>query len=212
MSKTCCIVAAGPSEAYIEDGAYIIAADAGIKKLNALGINADLIIGDFDSSEEKPKGDNVITFPIKKDDTDTMLALKEAIKRGFNRVIISGGVGGELDHTIANLQALIFAVKQGKKAYLVGDGYTATVIDNTSSLSFVKKDSGRCSVFAVGGDTIGVNISGLNYEAENITLSPSFPIGVSNSFISKEAKISAGEGTLLVIWQGSPEDINEHYR
>jgi thiamine pyrophosphokinase len=207
MSKTCCIVAAGPSEAYFEDGAYIIAADAGIKKLNALGINADLIIGDFDSSEEKPKGDNVITFPIKKDDTDTLLALKEAIKRGFDRVIISGGVGGELDHTIANIQTLDFALEQGIRAYLVGEGYTVTVIDNASSLSFVKKDFGRCSVFAYGGYAGGVNICGLKYEAENITLTPSFPIGVSNSFVSKKAEISVREGRLLIIWQGSAEDV-----
>ena len=106
--KLCCIVGAGPSELYTVDGAFIIAADAGIEKLNKAGIVPDLIIGDFDSLGTRPSGENVRVFPIEKDDTDTMLALKEAISLGYDTVIISGGLGGELDHTMANLQTLLY--------------------------------------------------------------------------------------------------------
>ena len=207
MRKTCCIVAAGPSEIYLEDGAYIIAADAGAKKLEDKGITADLIIGDFDSSDQIPTGNNVMVFPVKKDDTDTLLAIKEAIRLGYNRIIISGGIGGELDHLIANIQSLIFASEKNVNAYLVGDGYTLTVIKNGECLKFNKKDHGRVSAFAVGGNAEGVNISGLKYEAENVTVTPSFPIGVSNSFIGENAEIKVGNGSLLIVWQGRPEDI-----
>ena len=93
--KLCCIVGAGPSELYIENGALIIAADAGIEKLNKAGIMPDLIMGDFDSLGTRPSGENVRVFPIEKDDTDTMLALKEAISLGYDTVIISGGLGGK---------------------------------------------------------------------------------------------------------------------
>lgn len=198
MSKICCIVAAGPSEIYIPNGAFIIAADAGIKKLEDRGVIPDLIIGDFDSLGQKPTGENVLTFPIEKDDTDTMLALKEAIKRGFVTVYISGGVGGELDHTVANLQALLYARKNGISAFLTDGITTATVVSD--SITFGKENTGRCSVFAFGGEAKGVTISGLKYEASGITLSPSFPLGVSNCFIGQQSSISVKNGYLLVIY------------
>ncbi len=204
--KLCCIVGAGPSELYIENEAFIIAADAGIEKLNKAGITPNLIIGDFDSLGERPLGENVQIFPVEKDDTDTMLALKEAISLGYDTVIISGGLGGELDHTVANLQTLLYAKQNGVNAFLTDGITTATVISD--SIVLAAENVGRCSVFAFGGDARGVSISGLKYEAENITLSPSFPLGVSNHFIGKKAKISLESGRLLVIYNGKPNIKN----
>lgn len=198
--KLCCIVGAGPSELYTVKGAFIIAADAGVGKLNKAGIVPNLIIGDFDSYGERPNGENVRVFPVEKDDTDTMLALKEAIKRGFDTVYISGGIGGELDHTVANLQALLYARKNGVSAFLADGIQTATVIDSASPLFFDEDMRGRCSVFAFGGDAHGVDIKGLKYEAEDVTLSPSFPLGVSNAFNGKNASVSVKNGYLLVIY------------
>ena len=62
--KLCCIVGAGPSELYTVKDAYIIAADAGIEKLNKAGIVPDMIIGDFDSLSTRPSGENVRVFPV----------------------------------------------------------------------------------------------------------------------------------------------------
>ncbi|MBO5039598.1 MAG: thiamine diphosphokinase [Clostridia bacterium] len=204
--KLCCIVGAGPSELYIENGAFVIAADAGIEKLNKAGIAPDLIIGDFDSLGTRPSGENVRVFPVEKDDTDTMLALKEAISLGYDTVIISGGLGGELDHTMANLQTLLYACNNGINAFLTDGITTATVISDSITLG--SESSGRCSVFAFGGEAIGVSISGLKYEASGITLSPSFPLGVSNHFVGKEAKISLESGRLLIIYNGKPNIKN----
>lgn len=204
--KLCCIVGAGPSELYIENGAFVIAADAGIEKLNKAGITPDLIIGDFDSLGSSPSGENVRVFPVEKDDTDTMLALKEAISLGYDTVIISGGLGGELDHTVANLQTLLYACDNGVNAFLTDGVTTATVVSD--SIVLEAENVGRCSVFAFGGEARGVNISGLKYEAEGITLSPSFPLGVSNHFTQKEAKISLQSGRLLVIYNGKPNIKN----
>lgn len=204
--KLCCIVGAGPSELYIENGAFVIAADAGIEKLNKAGIVPDLIIGDFDSLGTRPSGENVRVFPVEKDDTDTLLALKEAMSLGYDTAIISGGLGGELDHTIANLQSLLYASERGITAFLTDGITTATVVSDSITLG--KDNSGRCSVFAFGGEARGVCISGLKYEAENVTLSPSFPLGVSNSFIGEEASISVESGRLLIIYNGKPNTEN----
>lgn len=204
MDKKCCIVAAGPSELYITEDSFIIAADAGLKKLNEKGIKADLIIGDFDSGEE-PIGENVIKFPVEKDDTDTLLALKEGIKAGYDTFYISGGIGGQLDHTVANLQALAYAVENGVRAYLVGNGQCAFVTD--IGACFKAKKEGRFSAFAFGGDAENVKISGLKYESGGVTLKSSFPLGVSNAFIGNESSVTLEKGKLLIIFDGTPDDV-----
>ncbi len=207
MQKICCIVASGPSEIYLIEGAYIIAADGGIDKLKNKGVIPDLIVGDFDSSSSCPTGDNVITFPVKKDDTDTLLAIKEAIKRGFDRIVISGGMGGSLDHTVANLQSLSYALDNGATAFLTDGSQSAVIVNGTAVIQ--GKKGNRCSVFAFGGEAEGVTLRGLEYEGDSISLTPNFPLGVSNSFTDCEAEISVKKGKILVIWQGSPKRCEE---
>lgn len=203
--KLCQIIGAGPSDFTVREDAYIICADGGYERLVGMNVSPDLIIGDFDSSENVPSG-NVKRFPIKKDDTDTLLALKEAISLGFDTVYIFGGMGGQLDHTIANLQSLLFARRSGVNAILCGYGQCAAVIDSSCSLSFKGISEGRLSVFAFGGEAVGVRVSGAEYEADGISLLPSFPLGVSNGFVGSDVSIRLEDGVLLVIWEGAPED------
>ncbi len=206
MSSICCIVGAGPSPAFIKDGAFVIAADGGLDKVKSLGVVPDLILGDFDSLEIRPEGKNVMTFPVEKDDTDTMLAIKEAIGRGYTTLYISGGVGGRLDHTVANLQSLLYAAEKGACAYLVGEKETAAVLTD-GSVSFRDTCRGKISVFSVDAMAEGVTIDGLQYEVTDVSLTNRFPLGVSNAFIRKPASVSVRKGTLLLIWEGRPEDM-----
>ena len=163
-------------------------------------------MGDFDSLASPPKGDNVLTFPKDKNDTDTLLAIKEALGRGYEKIFISGGVGGRLDHTIANIQSLIFANKLGAEAYLCGDGETVTVI-NGRKAEFSETCRGYISVFSLNENAVGVNIEGLKYSVSGASLSNMFPIGVSNEFVGKKAVVSAENGMLSLIWQGLPDDV-----
>lgn len=208
MDPICCIIGAGPSSAYVTEGAFVIAADGGLDKLNALHITPDLILGDFDSLGDRPMGENVLTFPVEKDDTDTMLAIKEAVKRGYKTLYISGGVGGRLDHTIANIQSLWFADRLGVRAFLVGQGQTLTVLTDGEA-SFSADCRGKISLFSMGDRADGVTVKGLKYETEGITLSGSFPLGVSNEFAGKSAQVKVENGTLLLIWEGLPCDLTE---
>ncbi len=206
MSSICCIVGAGPSPAFVKEGAFVIAADGGLEKVKSLGITPDLILGDFDSLETRPEGENVMTFPVEKDDTDTMLAVKEAIGRGYKTLYISGGVGGRLDHTVANLQSLLYAAEKGACAYLVGEKETVAVLTD-GSVSFRDTCRGKISVFAVDAMAEDVTIAGLQYETVGVSLTNRFPLGVSNAFIGKPASVSVKKGTLLLIWEGRPEDM-----
>ena len=201
--KKCVIVGAMPAENIITDkDTLVIAADAGIINLERCGIEPDIIIGDFDSLGSIPKGDNVITYPKEKDDTDTMLAVKKGMEKGADEFYIYGGTGGRLDHTIANIQSLAYIAKKGGRGYILDKETCITVIKDSGIT--IKAHSGNdLSVFAFGGSAQGVCLKGLKYEVNDVVLTPCFPLGVSNSFKEKEAVISVKKGMLCIIWKRS---------
>lgn len=97
---------------------FVIAADAGLRYLEQVGIPADLVIGDFDTLEEIPTGANVVRLSCEKDDTDMLAAVREGIKAGYKEFHIYGGTGGRIDHTLANLQVLAYLAGNGMQGFL----------------------------------------------------------------------------------------------
>lgn len=190
----------------IRDGDLILAADGGLRHLQQRNIVPHGILGDFDSLGYVPKGAAV--YPVEKDDTDAMLAVRLGLKKGFREFVIYGGLDGpRLDHTVANFQTLQYLCDQGAAGYLVGKDYMVTVLKN-GSLRFPAEAEGIVSVFCMGADARGVRIRGLQYSLENGTLTAGFPLGVSNHFVGQEAEIAVKDGSLLVLWDrknGFPE-------
>ncbi len=177
---------------------YIIAADGGLQHTNAIGITPNAILGDFDSLGYTPE--NATVFPVEKDDTDAMLAVRQALSMGFREIHLYGALDGpRLDHTIANLQTLQFLADHGATGYLIGCDYMATVVKN-GSISFPESATGILSVFCMGQDAQGVTLSGLKYDLTEGTLTPGFPLGVSNHFTGKTATVSVKNGSLLVLY------------
>lgn len=179
---------------------YIIAADGGLKALERTSIEPHLIVGDFDSYEKIPDKDNIIRLPVKKDDTDTIFAIKTALNKGYKTFVFYGCIGGRLDHTLANLQAATFIAENNGNAVFIDGIYSLTVIKN-SSITFSADCKGTVSAFAVYDKAYGVTEKGLLYSLDNAELTPAFPLGVSNEFIGKEAIISVKNGVLCIIWR-----------
>lgn len=190
----------------LQPGDFIIAADGGLQHTEKLGIVPNEIIGDFDSLGFTPQGANV--FPVEKDDTDAMLAVRRGLSLGFREFVIYGSLDGpRLDHTIANFQTLQYLADHDAVGYLVGIGYIVTVLKN-GTVRFPAEKTGTLSVFCLGADATGVDIRGLYYPLENGTLTAGFPLGVSNHFTGEEAEIRVKDGSLLILWDrknGFPE-------
>ena len=185
-------------EAPIREGDLVIAADGGLMHTEALGIRPDVILGDFDSLGYVPEGSRV--FPVRKDDTDLMLALRHGLDAGYREFTVYGAMDGpRLDHTVANLQALVFLEERGAHGQLVGKTYIATALRN-GTIRFPAGSEGILSVFCMGADCHGVELAGLSYPMENGTLRSGFPLGVSNHFIGKAASVRVGHGSLLAMW------------
>ena len=201
MKDVCVIVAAAPfcSEGIKKvDNAFIIAADRGLKTAEAFNINPDIVIGDFDSLGEIPKRENVIRLNPVKDDTDTLYCVKTALERGFKTMLIYGGTGGRTEHTLANIATLIYAKEHGANALLIGEGEIIIAVQN-ESLRFKRQCEGFFSLFSAQRE-INVTLKGLKYEVENKAVYNSFPIGVSNEFIGKEAFVKVC-GTAIIVYE-----------
>ena len=178
----------------------VIAADGGLRHTEKLGITPDVVLGDFDSLGYAPQGANV--FPVEKDDTDAMLAVRRGLQLGYREFLLYGSLDGpRLDHTVANFQTLQFLCDHDAFGILAGVNTMAAVVKN-GSLSFPAGCEGTVSVFCMGRDASGVTLKGLYYPLENGTLTAGFPLGVSNHFTGDAAEISVADGSLLVIWEG----------
>lgn len=199
----CFIFAAGDFDGLAErpaPGDLILAADAGYRNCRAAGLRPDLVVGDFDSMDA-PEDETLLRLPVEKDDTDTLRAARLGLERGCRDFVLCGGTGGRrADHTLANLQTLVFLASRGAEARMTAPGCVWRTLKN-ARLDFPAGMRGTLSVFCPDGEARGVTIRGTKYELENGVLRSDFPLGVSNSFTGGAAYVSVAEGTLLLYYE-----------
>lgn len=189
----------------------LIAADGGMDYCRQMELVPDVCLGDFDSispeegeersgKECRSQTGDVLTIrlPREKDDTDMLVALKYGMGQGCLEFHMFGGCGGRLDHTIANLQCLVFLRRQSCRGYLYFQEGRAFVLKN-EAVTFDPQEQGVLSLFAMGERAEGVTIKGLKYELTDAVLTNEFPVGVSNEFTGRNCSVSVKKGELLVI-------------
>lgn len=203
--KRCIIFGAGVYDSTpvrIQNGDFVIAADAGYEKCASLGITPDIIIGDFDSSKNIPEGENIIRLPVHKDVTDLDAAVSRGLEQNYDEFHIYGGLGGRPDHSFANYSLIVSLAKKGKKAFLYGENYIITAVQN-STVEINSKKGDTVSVFSWTEKSEGVSYTGLEYELRNAILERDFSLGVSNSLSDTKAKISVQNGILLIMQENN---------
>lgn len=190
-------------------GDLVIAADAGYRACRAAGITPDLLLGDFDSMEQPADFANVVRSPVEKDDTDTMLAVKTALEEGCREVFLYGGTGGvRLDHTLANLQSLLYLRRRGARGWMYDRDFLWTVIENETLTVDRTVEWGLLSAFCLGADASGVDEEGVQYPLRDAVLTAEFPLGVSNHILEPTARITVRQGALAVGWQLPEEPLS----
>lgn len=201
--RRCIIVGAGDfhENAWIyEKGDYLIAADGGFEHLRKMKIIPDMLIGDMDSIKQEYDGSEIKMkkLPREKDDTDMLAAIKEGIAVGCKEFLIYGALGGErIDHSIANIQCLMYLHNHGAKGVLYGVNDRMELLCN-DRIEYPATMKGILSVFAFGGDAMGVTEKGLKYSVQDATIKMEFPIGVSNEFIGQKSMVEVKDGMLLL--------------
>ena len=202
--KRCVIVGGAEINHYevireqLRDDDYMIFCDSGLKHLNSLQVQPSLIVGDFDSHENPHLDVETIVLPCVKDDTDTVFAVKEAIKRGFDDFLLIGVVGGRLDHTLGNVSILLYLDSQGKRGRLIDD-YSEMEIVADQPVSVDERYS-FFSLLNITGCARGITITGAKYPLADAEITCEYQYGVSNEVLPGETAIVAVQcGKLLLI-------------
>ena len=198
------VVASGPGpDVAVPDGGTVVAADGGLDRAAALGLEVDILVGDLDSvssatlARAESAGTRIVRHPVAKDATDLELALDEAVALGARRVLVIASAGGRLDHLTASLLLL------GAERYaeleldaLVGDALVHVL---RSARTLHGTPGELLTLLPLGGAAEGVTTSGLEYPLTGETLAPGSSRGVSNVFTSAEARVTLTRGILLAI-------------
>ncbi len=180
----------------------IICADSGYKHAKKIGLEPDIILGDFDSYTGKlPKNTEIYRSVPEKDDTDTLMAVKMAIKRGYELIYLYGALGGaRFDHAFANIQTMLYAHEHGARLILAGNGYICLQGKGESMYPRTSRYGEKYfSVFALT-DTVRIkSLRGVKYPLENYDMKSSYPIGVSNEITDGQAFLDIEYGIAIVM-------------
>ena len=184
------------SRLYVDD--YIVFCDSGLRHLEPLQVKPSLIVGDFDSHDNPHLDVETIVLPCEKDDTDTVFAVKEAIKRGFDYFLLIGVVGARLDHTLGNVSILLYLDSIGKKGTIIDDYSEMEIVSNEPA--YIEDSYAFFSLLNVSGTAKGITIENAKYLLNNAEITCEYQYGVSNEVLpGKTAKVSILEGKLLLI-------------
>ena len=202
--KRCVIIGGAPIGRYdrirtlLGENDYYIYCDSGLKHREALGAAPDLIIGDFDSYEQPETDIETIVLPTVKDDTDTMFAVKEGLRRGFEDFLLVGALGGRLDHTMVNVYSLLYLDEKGKNGAIADDFSVVRLVSRTPVE--ISPEWAFFSLVNIDGSAHGVTIRDAKYELTDAEIPCSFQYATSNEPLpNKKATVSLKEGRLLLI-------------
>jgi len=177
---------------------YVIFCDSGLKHLEQLQVQPGLIVGDFDSHENPLLAVETIVLPCEKDDTDTVYAVKEAVKRGFDDFLLVGVVGERLDHTLGNVSILLYLDSLEKHGCIIDD-YSEMEIVSDKPVSVCDR-YGFFSLLNITGCAKGITITGAKYPLNGGEITCEYQYGISNEVLPGEtAIVSVKSGKLLLI-------------
>ena len=177
---------------------FFIFCDSGLKHLEGLQVMPSLIVGDFDSHENPHMDVETIVLPCEKDDTDTVYAVKEAIKRGFHDFLIIGVIGARLDHTLGNVSILLYLDSLGLKGTIIDDYSDMELV--SAQPVYISHQYPYFSLLNITGRAKGITIIDAKYPLDNAEITCEYQYGISNEVLpGKQAMVSVSDGKLLLI-------------
>jgi len=183
---------------YIHEEDFCVYCDCGLYHAEGLGRTPDLTVGDFDSfSGTLPDGETIL-LPREKDDTDTVFAVKEALKRGYDSFLLLGAVGGRFDHSFGNISILLYLDSLGKNALLADDYCEMEIVGREPK--YVSDGFPYFSLLNISGTARDIHIENAKYLLSGGEIKSEYQYGISNEPLKGQiAKITVGEGRLLLV-------------
>lgn len=166
--------------------------------MDKLTVKPSLIVGDFDSHENPHLAVETIVLPCEKDDTDTVFAVKEAIKRGYTDFLLIGVIGARLDHTLGNIYILEYLDELGLKGRIIDDYSEMELVSKEPA--YIEDSYAFFSLVNITGTAREITIENAKYLLNDAEITCGYQYGVSNEVLSGQtAKVTVGKGKLLLI-------------
>ncbi len=180
---------------------FVIAVDGGFAPLEACGVAPDMAVGDFDSLGYVPRAKRVSRHPVHKDQSDMELAMEKALNYSHDTLFVYGGIGGRLDHTLANLQLFSRFSERGAFVTAIADRFAIRMVTGPDAFTIPDGiDAGCVSVFSANDRCEGVIERGMEYSLDDEPLTNRTSRGLSNELIGQEATVAVESGTLYVFY------------
>lgn len=187
----------------------LVCADGGARHLKTLGITPQLIVGDMDSLPPETlkhfteRGSRISRYPREKKETDTQLALEYAWHLLPQEVRIYGGMGGRLDHTLANISLLAAGMSRGIDTKLVDEWCEVSVVTKSTELAGMAGQT--VSLFPLASPAGGIDLEGFVYPLAGGRMEIGAPYGISNLIAADRARVSVAAGSLLLVKYHQPD-------
>jgi len=211
--KTCLIVTGGTLDTafarlFVEQTHYdkVIAVDAGLAALAAIGLTPDYVVGDFDTVdgavlEQYRRLPHIVWEQHKpeKNETDTELARSLALTLGCGRIIFLGATGGRIDHMLGNIHALYACMQCGIEAYLVDRQNKVYLLDEGKSFRRESLWGKYVSFLPYTEEVKGITLRGFKYPLTDKDIRRGEEVGlcISNELAGDRATLEFAEGILI---------------
>lgn len=184
----------------------LMAADSGMDCFYRIGVKPDVIVGDFDSAQSKTldyfqgfEQIELCTLNAEKDDTDTEFAIREAIRRGADDIVLAGATGTRIDHVLGNICLLGIGLEEKISICLLDPHNRIRMIDKPLVLRKNEQYGRYVSLLPFSDHVEGVTLTGFKYPLSDYTMGGFNSLGISNEITGEEAVISLSGGQLLVV-------------
>lgn len=198
----------GFAYSYIKNQAfdYIIGADRGIEFCHEKSIKPSIIMGDFDSIDPnilkyfEEQNIEVQRFNPEKDDTDTQMAIKHAIKIKSSEIAIIGATGSRIDHLLGNIQSMALALKENILCSIVDENNVIILTEKDKKIKRSEQFGKYVSLIPLTSEVTGITLKGFKYPLNNYTMKCDMGvIGVSNEIEDEYGEIMLDEGILIIV-------------
>lgn len=187
---------------YSKEVDYILAVDGGSNYCIKNNIIPDMVIGDLDSIEEdilkiiNEKNINILKYPVKKNATDSELAIDFLIEKDYKEIILLGSLGSRIDHSLANIYLLEYMLEKNVEGILINEKNIIYLVDNEK---IIEKNKKYISIVPITDNGIEVSLEGFEYPLEKEKIKRGSTLGISNELKEKKGLVKIHKGKALVI-------------
>ena len=190
---------------------YVICCDGAAKHAVRLGILPNMLIGDMDSIDEDDRktliagGAKEVRLKPDKDETDTQAACSVAMELGAQKLVMLGGLGGRMDHSLGNIQCLWMLHLEGVESRIESGKEVAYIV--TDSFQFARYPGRTFSLIPLLPQTEVFRMTGVKYPLAHTPLLFGSTLGISNVVQQADAQITMQSGTALLCINLGEDDL-----